>query len=71
MKFYKTPDAILQKQLAIWDDIIAKKAAADPMFKKVLESQRAFAARAARWQADTNVDMRVAYNHFFRKGKKA
>jgi TRAP-type mannitol/chloroaromatic compound transport system substrate-binding protein len=71
VKFYKTPDAILKKQLEIWDQVIAKKAATDPMFKKVLDSQRKFAARAARWQADTNVDMRIAYNHFFPKGKKA
>jgi TRAP-type mannitol/chloroaromatic compound transport system substrate-binding protein len=69
VKFYKTPDAILRKQLEIWDQVIAKKAAADPMFKKVLDSQRAFAARAARWQNDTNVDMRVAFNHFFGKKK--
>jgi TRAP-type mannitol/chloroaromatic compound transport system substrate-binding protein len=69
VKFYKTPDAILKKQLEIWDEVIAKKAAADPMFKKVLDSQRAFAARAARWQNDTLVDMRVAYNHFFGKKK--
>jgi TRAP-type mannitol/chloroaromatic compound transport system substrate-binding protein len=70
VKFYKTPEAILKRQLEVWDEVIAKKAAQDPMFKKVLESQRAFAARAARWQADTNVDMRVAYAHFFRGQQK-
>ncbi len=71
VKFYKTPDAILKKQLDIWDEVIAKKAAADPMFKKVLESQKKFAARAARWQADTNVDMKIAISHFFAAKKKA
>ncbi|HZY03417.1 MAG TPA: TRAP transporter substrate-binding protein [Anaeromyxobacteraceae bacterium] len=65
VKFYKTPDAILKKQLEIWDGIVAKKAAADPMFKKVLDSQKAYAARAGRWQADTLVDMKMALNHFF------
>jgi len=64
VKYYKTPDAILRKQLEIWDQVIAKKAA-DPMFKKVLESQRAFARRAGRWQIDTLVDFKMAYNHFF------
>ena len=39
------------------------------MFKKVLESQRAFAQRAAKWQYDTNVDYRMAFNHFFAKKK--
>jgi TRAP-type mannitol/chloroaromatic compound transport system substrate-binding protein len=69
VKFYKTPDAILKKQLEIWDTVIAKKAATDPMFKKVLDSQKAFAARAARWQADTLVDMKLALAHFFPKKK--
>jgi TRAP-type mannitol/chloroaromatic compound transport system substrate-binding protein len=68
VKFYKTPDAILRRQLELWDDIMAKRAAENPTFKKVLDSQRAFAARAARWQNDTLVDFRMAYNHFF--GKK-
>jgi TRAP-type mannitol/chloroaromatic compound transport system substrate-binding protein len=69
VKFYKTPDAILKKQLDIWDTVIAKKAATDPMFKKVLDSQKRFAARAARWQADTLVDMKMALNHFFPRKK--
>jgi TRAP-type mannitol/chloroaromatic compound transport system substrate-binding protein len=69
VKFYKTPDAILRRQLEIWDQVTAKKASENPIFKKVLESQRQFAARAARWENDTNVDYRMAYNHFF--GKKA
>jgi TRAP-type mannitol/chloroaromatic compound transport system substrate-binding protein len=64
VKYYKTPDAILRKQLDIWDEVIAKKSA-DPMFKKVLESQRAYARRAGRWQIDTLVDFKMAYNHFF------
>jgi len=67
VKFYKTPDAVLKRQLEIWDGVIAKKAETDPMFKKVLDSQKSFAARAARWQADTLVDMKMALNHFFPK----
>ena len=72
VKFYKTPDAILRRQLEIWSQVMEKRAAENPMFKKVLESQRAFAQRAARWQNDTLVDFRMAYNHFFGKkqGKK-
>lgn len=69
VKFYKTPDAILKRQLEIWDAIVAKRSAENPMFKKVLESQQAFARRAARWQNDTLVDFRMAYNHFFAKKK--
>jgi TRAP-type mannitol/chloroaromatic compound transport system substrate-binding protein len=68
VKFYKTPDAILKKQLDIWDEVMKKRSTENPMFKKVVDSQRAFAQRTARWQNDTLVDFRMAYNHFF--GKK-
>jgi TRAP-type mannitol/chloroaromatic compound transport system substrate-binding protein len=66
VKFYKTPDAILQAQLDAWSKIIEAKSAENPMFKKVLESQRAFAERTVRWQSDTLVNFRMAYNHFFK-----
>ncbi|MCR6664519.1 MULTISPECIES: TRAP transporter substrate-binding protein [Methyloversatilis] len=67
VKFYKTPDAILKAQLAAWDKVTEKKAAENPMFKKVLESQRAFARRTAKWQNDTTVNFKMAYDHFFAK----
>lgn len=63
VKFYKTPDAILQAQLKAWDDITKKKSAENPLFKKVLESMERFALRACRWQNDTNVDYRMAFRH--------
>ncbi|GAB4180306.1 MAG: TRAP transporter substrate-binding protein [Rhodocyclaceae bacterium] len=72
VKFWKTPDAILRRQLEIWDKVVAAKSAENPTFKKVIESQRAFAQRAGRWQNDTLVDYKMAYNHYFgRKAKKA
>ncbi len=67
VKFYKTPDAILQAQLVSWDKTIAKKSAENPLFKKVLDSQKAFAERAVRWQEDYTVDFKMAYNHYFGK----
>ena len=70
VKFYKTPDAILRAQLASWDKIIAKKGGENPLFKKVLDSQKAFAARAGQWQNDYMVDFKMAYNHYFGKGAK-
>jgi TRAP-type mannitol/chloroaromatic compound transport system substrate-binding protein len=68
VKFYKTPDAILQKQLAAFDPIMAKKSANNPLFKEVIESQKKFAERAVRWELDTYVNRRMAYNYYF--GKK-
>ncbi|ARP95419.1 TRAP transporter substrate-binding protein [Bordetella genomosp. 13] len=71
VKFYKTPDSILQQQLKIWDDMIAKRSAENPLFKKVLDSQRAFAERTGRWQGDTMVNYRMAFNHYFTRSNKA
>ena len=68
VNFYKTPDAILRAQLASWDKIIAKKSEENAMFKKILDSQKAFAQRAGAWQNDYMVDFTMAYNHYF--GKK-
>lgn len=69
VKFYKTPDPILRRQLEAWDKVTAAKMAENPAFKKVMDSMRAFAGRAARWQNDTNVDYKMAYNHYFAKKK--
>lgn len=72
IKFYKTPDAILRAQLAAWDTIIAKKGAENALFKKVLDSQKAYAQRVGQWQNDYTVDFKMAYNHYFgAKAKKA
>ncbi|MCA3221194.1 MAG: TRAP transporter substrate-binding protein [Burkholderiales bacterium] len=65
VNFFKTPDAVLRAQLAAWDRVIAKKTGDNPFFKRVLDSQRAFAERVCRWSFDTNVDFRMAYNHYF------
>ena len=69
VRFFKTPDSVLQRQLDIYDDVITKKAAENPLFKEILESQYAFARRATRWEQDTVVSRRMAYNHYF--GAKA
>jgi len=66
--FYKTPDAILRAQLDAWDKVIAKKAGENAIFKKVLDSQKAYAQRVIPWQNDYMVDFKMAYNHYF--GKK-
>ena len=70
VKFYKTPDAILRAQLTAWDKIIEKKSVENPAFKKVLDSQKAYAQRAGQWQNDYMVDFKMAYNHYF-AAKKA
>jgi hypothetical protein len=59
VKFYKTPNSVLTDQLAVWDKIMEKKSGENPMFKRVLESQRKFAERATKWQNDTQVDFKA------------
>lgn len=72
IKFYKTPDSVLRAQLAAWDKTIAEKSKENPMFKKVLDSQKAFAQRAGQWHNDYTVDFKMAFNHYFgRNAKKA
>jgi len=69
INFYKTPDSVLRAQLAAWDKVTSAKAAENPLFKKVLDSQRAFAERAGQWQHDYGVDFKMAWNHYFRAKK--
>jgi len=65
VKFYKTPDPILQAQLTMYDGVAAKKSAENPLFKEIADSQKAFAERVVRWDMDNNVNRRMAYNHYF------
>jgi TRAP-type mannitol/chloroaromatic compound transport system substrate-binding protein len=65
VRFYKTPDSVLQKQLEVYDDVVAKKSAENPLFKEIVESQLAFAKRATQWEQDTVVSRRMVYNHYF------
>ena len=67
VRFYKTPDPVLQTQLTAYDAAAAKKSAENPLFKEIEASQKAFAARVVRWDLDTNVSRRMAYNHYFGK----
>jgi TRAP-type mannitol/chloroaromatic compound transport system substrate-binding protein len=65
VKFYKTPDSVLKAQLEIYDDVVKKKAADNPLFKEIVESQLAFAKRATQWEQDTVVNRRMAFDHYF------
>ncbi|TXH32036.1 MAG: C4-dicarboxylate ABC transporter [Rhodospirillaceae bacterium] len=65
VKFYKTPDEILKKQLEVYDEVVKKKAAENPLFKEILESQIAFAQRTTQWEHDTITNRRMAFDHYF------
>jgi TRAP-type mannitol/chloroaromatic compound transport system substrate-binding protein len=65
VKFYKTPDPVLKKQLEIYDDVVAKKSAENPLFKEIVASQLAFAKRTTQWEQDTVVPRRMAFDHYW------
>ena len=65
VKFYKTPDAILKLQLEVYDEIVKKKSAENPLFKEILQSQLAFAKRTTQWEQDTVVSRKMAYDHYW------
>jgi len=65
VRFYKTPDAILKRQLEVYDDVVKKYVAQNPLFKEILQSQLEFAQRATRWEQDTVVNRRMAFDHYF------
>jgi TRAP-type mannitol/chloroaromatic compound transport system substrate-binding protein len=70
VNFYKTPDTVLKAQLDAWDKVIAAKGAENPLFQKILDSQKAFAQRAGQWQNDYMVDFKMAWNRYFRAPAK-
>ncbi|ABR60775.1 twin-arginine translocation signal domain-containing protein [Sinorhizobium medicae] len=65
VKFYKTPEAILKRQLEVYDEVVKRKSSENPVFKEVLQSQITFAERATRWEQDTVVNRRMAFDHYF------
>jgi len=71
VRFFKTPDPILQKQLELYDEITKKYVASNPLFKEIIESQLAFAKRALRWEQDYITDRKMAFNHYFGPNAKS
>jgi TRAP-type mannitol/chloroaromatic compound transport system substrate-binding protein len=65
VKFYKTPDAVLKKQLEVYDQVAVKKAGENALFKEIIQSQVKFAERATRWEQDTVVSRKMAFDWYF------
>jgi len=70
VKFYKTPDSVLKKQLEVYDEVVKKKAAENPLFKEIVESQLTFAKRATQWEQDTVVSRKMAFDHYWGRNAK-
>ncbi len=64
VKFYKTPESILRRQLSAYDEAVAKRKD-NVLFMEIMESQKKFAERVVKWEIDTVVNRRMAYDHYF------
>ncbi len=65
VKALRTPNAVMAKQLAAWDVMIAKLESEDPFFARVLKSQKEFAHRAAYYYLLNQCDYKLAFEHYF------
>jgi TRAP-type mannitol/chloroaromatic compound transport system substrate-binding protein len=66
VKVMRTSKAVFEAQIKAWDIVTAKLEAADPFFKKVVESQRAWARRVAYYGFINDADYKAAYEHVFK-----
>jgi TRAP-type mannitol/chloroaromatic compound transport system substrate-binding protein len=71
VKFYRTPDPILKRQLELYDEVIKKYLTSNPLFKEIIQSQLAFAKRSTQWEQDYIVPRRMAFEHYFGANAKS
>jgi TRAP-type mannitol/chloroaromatic compound transport system substrate-binding protein len=64
VKVYRTPESVMKAQLDSWDKVI-KRLDADPFFKKVVDSQKAWSARVAYYNLYNDADYKLAFKHYF------
>lgn len=62
---YITPDSILEAQLQAWDTVIERESAENDFFRKVIESQMAWAEKSVGFFLEGNTPKQPAYEHFF------
>jgi TRAP-type mannitol/chloroaromatic compound transport system substrate-binding protein len=63
----KTPDSVMEAQLAAWDRVLAEQTK-EPFFKKVVDSQKAWAKRVTPYWLSMSNDsaaLQAAYKHFY------
>jgi TRAP-type mannitol/chloroaromatic compound transport system substrate-binding protein len=63
----RTPDEVMRKQLETWDKIREENAAKDPFFKKVMESQKAYAQLVVNGRQTMFLSYDFAANYYWKK----
>lgn len=66
VEVYRTPRDVFEAQLAAWDEVL-KELTQDAFFKKVVDSQMAWAKRVMGYLFYNQADYRLAYEHYFGK----
>ena len=61
---HRTPKDILDAQIEAWSGLLPSLEE-DPMFKKIVDSQRAWAEQVAFYELMNAPDYSLAYEHFF------
>ncbi len=62
----RTPKSVFVEQLNAWDVLTKKLSDEDPFFKRVVESQRAWAKRVAYFMFLNEADYKLGYEHIFK-----
>ena len=63
----RTPKSIFDAQMKAWDVISKKLSDEDPFFKKVVDSQKAWSKRVAKYMFYNEADYKVGYEHIHGK----
>lgn len=70
VKIERTPQDILTKTLEAWDGIAKEESAKNPFFRKVYESQRAFASKVVPARRNVYAPYELGANYYWPEGKK-
>ena len=62
---YRTPDSVMTEQLKAWDKVVDRISKEDPFFKKVIDSQKAYAKEVMNYLNLNQPDYKLAYKHHF------
>ncbi|WP_341887891.1 TRAP transporter substrate-binding protein [Variovorax sp. YR752] len=63
----RTPKSIFAEQLKAWDTVTKRLSDEDPFFKKVVDSQRAWSKRVAKYMFLNEADYQLGYEHIHGK----
>ena len=66
VKIIRTPKSVFEAQLVAWDTLTKRLSDEDPLFKKVVESQRAWAKRVVYYHFLNEAEYRMGYEHVFK-----